>query len=76
MEPLLTQVIGGQIENIPLTLVNVDVALEVPPTEIEEIIMVMTTITVKIGTVTDPIPSDWLQKRKTEMKTRTEPKHP
>ena len=76
MEPLLTQVIKEQKENIPLTLVNVDVALEVPLTETGEIIMVMTTTNVKIGTIAGPIPSEWLQKKKIGMKTKTEPKHP
>ena len=55
MEPLLTQVIKEQKENIPLTPVNIDIALEVPLTETGEIIIMMTATNMKIGTITDPI---------------------
>ena len=75
MESLLTQVIKVWIENIPLTPANIDIAPEVPLTKTGEIIMVMTTTNVKIGTIADSIPSEQLQK-KIGMKTKTEPKHP
>ena len=75
MEALLTQVIKVWTENIPLTPANIEIAPEVPLTETGEII-VMTTTNVKIGAITDPIPSGQLQKKGIGMKAKTEPKHP
>ena len=66
---MLAQVVEIQIEDVPLTPAIADIALEVRPTETEEII-------IKIGAIADLTLSEQLQKKKNGTKTRTESRPP